>query len=352
MDPIEKAIRTAFEKGNVKDRVFREKVYRSAFAALDRTLKAHPQLTVEAAINRRKALQARITQIEQEFVPGAAVPEAVERDAAGLASPPDAAPSIDPIAGGAPDAPAPEINLGGPARPGRDGGDFPRLDADGRPHLRRRRRRPIAIAFSLVTLLAVLGIGGWFAQQTGLFKSAAERDTTVPNPPQTVEEEDFSPDEEPAQGPGAADAQRQWTTLFSPTDTGGVNAPGGVSTEVMRDDTGQFLRIRAGAAGEAVVFDIARDRLDELAGRRVTFDIVARAEEGQETQIAVACDFGELGDCGRRRYAVGYQRGEFLFDMDFPDKFAGADGSIAINPDFDNRGKAVDIYEIRVSVSE
>ena len=35
LDPIEKAIRNAFEKGNAEDRVFRERVYRSAFAALD-----------------------------------------------------------------------------------------------------------------------------------------------------------------------------------------------------------------------------------------------------------------------------------------------------------------------------
>ncbi len=35
MDPIEKAIRNAFEKGNADDRAFRERVYRSAFAALN-----------------------------------------------------------------------------------------------------------------------------------------------------------------------------------------------------------------------------------------------------------------------------------------------------------------------------
>ncbi|TIT51293.1 MAG: hypothetical protein E5W72_11680, partial [Mesorhizobium sp.] len=38
LDAIEKAIRNAFEKGNAEDRTFRERVYRSAFAALDRAL--------------------------------------------------------------------------------------------------------------------------------------------------------------------------------------------------------------------------------------------------------------------------------------------------------------------------
>ncbi|TGV50515.1 hypothetical protein EN784_53160, partial [bacterium M00.F.Ca.ET.141.01.1.1] len=73
MDAIEKAIRNAFEKGNAEDRAFREKVYRSAFAALDRVLQANPNVTVEAAISRRKAVQAKITEIESEFLP--AVPD-------------------------------------------------------------------------------------------------------------------------------------------------------------------------------------------------------------------------------------------------------------------------------------
>ncbi|TIT59921.1 MAG: hypothetical protein E5W60_19580, partial [Mesorhizobium sp.] len=58
LDAIEKAIRNAFEKGNAEDRVFRERVYRSAFAALDRVLQANPNVTVELAIKRRKAVQA------------------------------------------------------------------------------------------------------------------------------------------------------------------------------------------------------------------------------------------------------------------------------------------------------
>ena len=74
--------------------------------------------------------------------------------------------------------------------------------------------------------------------------------------------------------------------------------------------------------------------------------------QDKETQISVNCDFGELGDCGRKRYEVGYERGEYLFEVELPAKSPGAGGSIAINSDFANEGKAVDIYEIRVSVAE
>ncbi len=80
------------------------------------------------------------------------------------------------------------------------------------------------------------------------------------------------------------------------------------------------------------------------------FDIIARAEDGKDTQISVDCNFGELGDCGRKRYAVGQQRNEYLFDVKFPDKRPGSAGTIAVNSDFDKQGKAVNIYEIRVSI--
>ena len=78
MDAIEKAIRNALEKGDAEDRAFREKVYRSAFAALERALQANPSVTVETAIRRRKGLQAKITEIEAEFLPAVPpMPEAV-----------------------------------------------------------------------------------------------------------------------------------------------------------------------------------------------------------------------------------------------------------------------------------
>jgi hypothetical protein len=152
--------------------------------------------------------------------------------------------------------------------------------------------------------------------------------------------------------PGQADAERNWITVFTPDNATQVAAPADTSAEVMEDDSGSFLRIRSGESGSAIVFDVGQGILEQIAGKKATFDIVARAEEGQETEMSVDCNFGELGDCGRKRYAVGYQRGDYLFELDFPNASPGSGGTIAINSDFSNQGKAVDIYEIRVSVAE
>jgi hypothetical protein len=446
LDVIEKAIRGAFEKGNAEDKAFREKVYRSAFAALDRALQANPSVTVETAISRRKSLQAKITEIESEFIPAVpeidpaifdfsddfSAPPAVKPDKGPAPSAPadepvvpavettaakvePAAQAVDPPASSAstlaptievtdkaeaPSAPraepsarvdsplraepsfefepwarapvergqsedataftAPDVealDMAPPQKPkpsAEDAANEVSVDPDAA--VVRERRRPYAAMFLAVTLFTAGAIGLWWAAQTGLLKSAAERDTTVPNPPKTLPSEDFIPeDEEPVQAPqkpGETDALKNWITVFTPADASRVNAPTDTSAEVVEDDEGSALRIRSGTSGSAILFDVGQGILEQVAGKRAIFDIVARSEEGQETQISVSCNFGELGDCGRKRYAVGHERSEFLFEIELPRGQPGAGGTIAVNSDISNQGKAVDIYEIKVSVSE
>ncbi|TPJ63632.1 hypothetical protein [Mesorhizobium sp. B2-6-1] len=381
MDAIEKAIRNALERGNAEDRAYREKVYRSAFAALDRALQANPGVTVEVAIKRRKAIQAKITEIESEFLP--AVPDVApqaESDAPAVELP--ASPAA-PAATGESAAP-PAVSVDEPAQPAADAprsrvlpvvpdimpdatlSGVPSIDmsapasseataevAPDRDERRiRGRRLPLTAIFLTVTLLAAVGIGLFFAMQTGVFKTQAQLDTAPPEAPPTVEDDDFTPadGETGPEKPGAADQARNWINVFSPTDPAHVSAPSDAKAETMKDDSGPFLRIQSGASGSAISFDVGQGVLEKLAGKHAVFDIVARAEDGKDTQISVDCNFGELGDCGRKRYAVGQQRNEYLFDVKFPDKRPGSAGTIAINSDFDKRGKAVNIYEIRVSV--
>ena len=411
MDVIETAIRNAFEKGDASDRAFRERVYRSAFAALERALKANPNVTVETAINRRKNLQAKIVEIESEFVPAApaAAPDvrAAERALGEVrieapaprpaaASPaPSAAPSVslDDASRGLPAAPevtvappaaapsarhaAPEPSVAphpgdrSPAEPVLAGSPqfdpraersapaaAPSAESAVPAQVERvvdgRRRRPFAAMFVIVTLAAAIGAGIWWGMSTGLFKSLAEIDTSVPNPPKVAAEEDFDPEEEPIGAPslpGAADAQRDWIGVFSPADASTVAAPSGTEAAAMSDDTGAFLRVRS-TSDAAVVFDVGQGVLEKLAGKSVVFAVVARAEEGKETQISISCNFGELGGCGRKRYAVGYERGDFLFEVAFPAKQPGAAGTIAIVSDIGGEGKAIDIYEIKASPAQ
>lgn len=419
LDVIEKAIRNAFEKGDASDQAFRERVYRQAFAALDRVLQANPGVTVESAIKRRKSLQAKIVDIEQEYVrpreapasdpllvnvpplpvepqqPAPRVshtpdpeveparPEPV-RPAPTVESSPEVEativtvepvrrapePQVEPAIDEQParlEPVAPEVAVAGdesysepsvepviPVAERRAPPDSPEGEVLASERVvagRERRRRPMAAMFVAVTLFSILAIGIWWAMQTGLLGNTTQSEpVTTTQPPGS---EDFEPGaDEPPVAPGQADAGRNWIPVFSGNDTNAISAPSDTSAEAMHEEGADFVRVRSGGTGAAVMIDVNPGVLEQIAGKRATFDIVAKAEEGQDTQMSVTCNFGELGDCGRKRYAVGNARSDFLFEIDIPAKKPGAAGTIAINSDFDNQGKSVDIYEIKVSVSD
>lgn len=396
MDAIERAIRSALEKGNASDRAFRERVYRQAFAALERALQANPGLTVETAIRRRKGLQAKITEIEAAYLPSApSLPDGTSVDAASDELPDVRSERLEPQANAAPEisvntapqtddvrrvepdfstAPstgsgpegasipvAPEIVVqaqNGPtpvvpdimAETQAESPDIPDVTGViGKPP---RRRRPLAAMFLGIVLLCAVAMGIWWGIQTGLIGGGTPGQdmTDIEQPP--ADSEDFEPGSEGAPvGAGEADPQRDWIAVFSPSDPSTVSAPGDAKADSMQDPSGHFIRIRSGVSGSAVLFDIGQGVLEKVAGKRATFDIVARAEDGKDTQVSVLCNFGELGDCGRKRYAVGSARADYLFEVDVPKGEPGAGGTIAINSDFSNGGKAVDIFEIKVSIA-
>lgn len=355
MDAIETAIRNALARGDADDRGHRERVYRSVFAALEKSIAENPQLTPEQATRRREALKHRITEIEKEFVPAA---PAIDPD---LEPDPLAADEIrSPVADDGPharyrDEVAPQVdtrrermqpepadrdaaamNIEGESRSG-DYGNF------------KRPRGRWARLFIAATVVAIIAIGIVWTWQTGMFDAS---DGSVPNPPQ-IEEEDFDPGPSgPPLGPGNADLSRDWITVFTPGNPASIIAPPGTQAEVREDDDGvAVLRIGSGG-GAPVLFDVGEGILERLAGRTAVFNIVARAEEGQETQISVSCDFRDFGDCGRRRYIVGTHRADYLFEVELPSGRPGGAGQIEIISDVEDGGKAIEVYEIRVATAD
>jgi len=388
LDAIETAIRAALAKGDADDRAFREKVYRSVFAALERNIAATAGLAPEAAQRRRDALKARITDIEQEFIPAVEIdrPRPADRAPAPAVDPrpgSGTAPAVDPLGGPGRAAPAPAVEVGPrpaaapvpgiPVPDARREPSFgagepdvpvervsspeadmafddvdPGIDGPGgyEPPARGRRPRRSGAIFAVLTLVATLAVLLWIAFELGLIHPPA-----MPAPRPAAEGGEAA-QPGPALGPGTADASRDWVTVFSPADPTSVVAPSGTQANIVDDDGTTFIRVRSGSGGEAVLFDVGQGILERLAGHRAVFDVVARAQDDKDTQISIDCNFGELGDCGRRRYMVGPGRADYLFDIDLPDIRPGAAGTIAITSDVDNSGKAIEIFEIRVSISD
>ncbi len=375
LDGIEKAIRSAIAKGDAADPAFREKVYRQAFVALDKALQQNPNLTVQAAIGRRQQLQTKVKEIEQAFLSPAAPDVSIAQHAGpdtGAAAPvidtagPDAAAEVRGVQaadGAAPRSDAGALDIGmrrgereavaapvGRAVPEEPGG----LVAERRAV--RPRGRSYAGLFVGTTIAAAAAIGLYWAVDSGFFLSPEERDTAVRTAPEQLEEESFEPSG-PSGGPPPAltenaAADRDWVTIFDPSDPTRVTSGGGAETELLREDERGFIRVRATSAGDAVRFDIGQGVLERIAGRSAIFAITARAEEDRATQMSVECNLAALGDCGRKRYAVEHEPNDFLFEVALPDRAPGAGGSVAITPDIQNQGRAVDIFSIRVAISE
>ena len=365
MDSVEKAIRNALAKGDAEDRAFRERVYRSAFAALDRAAQANPGMDQATIDGRSRSLKETVSRIESEFIPAVEIGTAAPAPATPhVDGPRDAVPRddgrIEPDIGAPPPRPERREPDLGDTRPLRDDRlppdsyaiDDPRevFTDDRRP---RRARRWFSLAFIIVTLFAALGVGAWWVYQSGILTGPSEIEQPVPNPPKVLDEEDFVPPEEEADGPlipGAED-NRDWLTIFSPADPTRVSTPADALADIMEEDGQSFLRIRSGASGSAIIFDVGQGVLEQIAGKTAIFNLTVRSEEGQETQIAVECNFGELGDCGRKRYAVNQTQADYLFEIALPDVRPGAGGTLAINTDISNGRKAIDVYEIRVAVT-
>lgn len=341
MDPIERAIRNALSKGDAGDAVYRQRVYASARTALERSATGPNAPAHEVANARLSSLSAAIGVIEEEFTP------AVGRFAE-LAEPVIAIPET-------PLHSAPAIEHGP-----QDLDDYPvspaqadpaiQLDRQAAQEARRPRRRAYARFFVWATILAFLGIGAWWVATSGILMSALERDTSVPNPPAKLGEDEFEPKKGEAGAPAAA-ADVDWIDIFMPDNPAGASAPSGASAEVTGESDNKALRISSGTDSAAILFDVGEGVLEQMAGKKAVFDIVARSVDGKPVQIAVTCNFGELGDCGRRRYDITRDKADYLFEVQLPSVKPGAAGSIAIIADVEGVGRQVDIHAVRVSAA-
>lgn len=359
MNAVEKAIRNAFEKGDASQRAFREKVYRSAFMALERFIQGHPDLSSEDAQRRRENLKARITEIESEFV-AAVVPEDEEEPEAaapagepaspapGGVSEPEGAPEAAGARAGA-EEPAfePQVEADDRARGAGETGSPPAHEREPQQQrveeLRRRRRLP-PVLLGLLLLAGILAVAWW-----GIANDIDLPGLRLPgNQPALQSPAGESPRTTDG-GIGITDGDAEWATVFAPSNATAIGVPAGATAEIMDGEDAPFVRITTPAADTAISFDIGPGALERLAGGAALLSVVARAVDGQETQFSVSCDFGALGDCARKRYLVGATRKEHLLAVDLADGAPRAAGTISIIPDISGSGRELDVFEIKAS---
>ena len=217
-------------------------------------------------------------------------------------------------------------------------------------------RRGWAFLFILCTLLAFFVMGLWIAYSTGALKirgmAQTGSDTAVRVDPQDAPAEPVAPAAETATVPDAP--PDEWLMIFNPDNPGELVVEPTIRAEVSGQGPLAHLRIESASdtKGEAaVVFSIGQGILEQIAGKNVVFDIVAAADDGAPTQMSIVCDFAGLGDCGRKRYQVDAATSDNLFQIEFPAGAPQGSGRIVLNPDVDGKGRALEIYAIKVRVA-
>ena len=380
MSGLETAIRQALERSERANSETRARIYQSARNALEAGLKKQDVHDPDVIAQQRHRLEGVIHAIELEE-------RASLKAAASAAVPP-------PVSLAQSEAPAPSAGLDHDvhmtAQRNEDRAESPALDgglAGLRPERReglriagaaplepvagkrgkagkaalaeaqavkpRRRKRGSFLSFVMVitTLVAAVVMGAWWVETSGLLKTAAERDTSVANPPSTVQSEDFDGEAGlKTLGPQAG-FSGDWVDVFTPADPSNIKAGSRAAADPVSDERGQRLRVTSATsdAGGNVSVEIPASILEQMSGKTSTVALSVQADGGKQTQFSVECDFSSLGDCGRHRFTVNDEKNDMLFKVTFDRSLApSSPGRILINSDVTGAGNSLSVYAVRV----
>lgn len=333
LESIERAIRNAFTKADATNSEIRKRIYTSAWQAHERALAQNVKLDEAERNQRRDQLTHVIRGIEREY----ATPEAVKQQA------PQADDwSLD----GANDGMSGSLDTVAPSRknaPRNDGmadfGEAPNR-AQKTKTAPKKRSKLTRLVVPLV-LLAAFGIIG-LSIYNSLSDLSRAPNGGIRSPLNTGP---FKEGENPDNA--------RWITIFTPQDATRISLNGTATAEITRVEGVDYLRIKSPSAKDTIRFDVGEGILNQFVNTTATFDIIARSSDGKPAQMSVTCDFGDMGNCQRRRYDVTGSQSDYLFDVEFAaNKKTQKSGIISINSDLNGSGRAVDILAIRVGKPE
>lgn len=382
MSGLETAIRSALERSDRANAEIRARIYQSARHALEGGLRKQNINDPETVAQQRHRLETVIHGIEQEergrlATPGRTEPEvpAMDGQPTGRHDRQDPPPVDDhgddrgmELRAERHREPAPSHDISD-LRAERDSRTFDEQDIvqtpsaatthpqslDIRPeaviHHKKRRRGFFSRLFIFTVLLVTVGMGAWWIYTSGLLMTAAERDTSVPNPPPHAEEEDFSGNATPQPQPLDQGFSDEWIEVFTPKQIEAVKPRGNALVDVVTTGDGPAVQLtsRSADADGSVAITIPVDVLRDMAGRVSTIALTLQSASDKPVQISVECNFDRLGDCSRHRFTVNPEKADILFQISFERAITpGTPGQLLINGDLSGQGQGVNLYSVRV----
>jgi hypothetical protein len=374
---LETAIRQALERSERANSETRARIYQSARNALEAGLRKQDVHDPDVIAQQRHRLESVIHAIELEerasLKAAASVAPPVRVDVVGSENPVPSAerdhdihmpsernagigssPVVDGgLAGLRPERrDGPRVAEAAPVEPaaGKRGKAAKVGAAAAKP---RRRKRGSFLSFVMVvtTLVAAFIMAAWWVETSGLLKSAAERDTSVANPPSTVQSEDFDGEAGLKTLGTQSGFSGDWVDVFTPTDASNVKAGSRAAADPVSDERGPRLRITSATADADgnVSIEIPASVLEQISGKTSTVALSVQADTGKQTQFSVECNFSSLGDCGRHRFTVNEEKNDMLFKVTFDRSLApSSPGHILINSDVTGAGNSLSVFAVRI----
>ena len=351
---IESLIRQALARQNGFDPQVRLKIYQSSRNALAKIIAKSGVVPPNIIESRNRSLENTIRKIETEFTSQVSNPQTdliepnpnVSPDPARLdvptASPPHSPDFVAPNLNVAPVGVGPQVNLAPPPA-ARD------RYADPTPQHIRPRRKPIRYVIWIIAL-AILAIFGWIAYML----------TVSFLDPQS----EFSSSNKTSQASNAGDNEG-FLTILEPTQPSALITGGNGTAEILSDISQPAIRITSvrkadnhDTQAEPLLLELAPGILESIAGKKATVEIRAKSGDVSPATFAVVCDFGALGECGRKRFRVGLQPEAVVFSILISaDLIEGQRAFLAINTDVTSaaaitgKGAKIDIIYARIRPS-
>ncbi len=395
---FESLIRGALAKQDATNPAIRQAIYKSSRNALQKLIDNNRNMTVEMALKQRKSLEAAIDLIEDEIVNPAPPPppEPVEE--------PEPSPTVslettepvsvaprklpeDPLqelkeilSVSEPETPAaqeatspveepdeaelftvddsidhnPSVELDtGPAQLNTELNDDMIVDNDHElPQGFSNRRKKQRWYSSIIIFLVILSLIGWIGYR--LYVGFLDGSLIG-----------FNPNSNSATESNTGQSSTDYITILEPSDLTALETDGRGIVELVTQQNIEIVRMYSirdsnnrNEPADPILLRLEPGVLEQVSGKTVTIELFAKSGGDGPAQFTVQCDFGDAGNCGRKRFRVGLQPEASVFAFEFgqisnldQDMFIAINTDTTVNAAITGDGDVLDLIYARLRVN-
>ena len=218
------------------------------------------------------------------------------------------------------------------------------------PEYSRPMRKPFRYVIWVIAI-TILAIAGWVAYTVTVNYLKNQ------NPNQTNQQSAPNTDDNVAVN---------FLTILEPTEPGALITGGNGSAKILTDTSQAAIRIVSVRKPDTpevqagpMLLKLAPGVLKSIAGKKTTVEILAKSGDSGPATFTIFCDFGELGECGRKRFRIGLQPEAVVFSILISEQVTEDQKAfLAINTDVTSaaaltgKGSQVDIIYARLKVGK